>query len=148
MSEEEKNNVFYVCTLIEYIGRITKNKRSVIVEIIGKNEIARQLELADVNHSLSFDQVSEEIINEFHIAISDFDSVGECQYEVPSFTSIGKVYQRLVNDTMKENQSIVDAIYNGFQSFISTEISDFNTSVYYSNPEYLKNSYEEGRLLD
>lgn len=148
MSEEEKNKVFYICALIEYIGRITKNKRSVIVEKIGKKEIERQLELADVNHSLSFEQVSEEIINEFHITISNFDSVGECQYEVPSFTSIGKVYQRLINDTRKENESIIDAIYNGFQSFISTEISDFNSSVYYSNPEYLKNSYEEGRLLD
>ncbi|WP_125005709.1 DUF3990 domain-containing protein [Clostridium tagluense] len=35
-----------------------------------------------------------------------------------------------------------------FQSFISDEISDFNISVYYSNPEYLKYSYLEGKLLE
>lgn len=35
-----------------------------------------------------------------------------------------------------------------FTSFISDAISDFNTSVYYSNPDYLQCSFEEGRLLD
>lgn len=30
---------------------------------------------------------------------------------------------------------------------LSDEISDFNTNVYYSNPDYLKCSYEAGVLL-
>ena len=36
---------------------------------------------------------------------------------------------------------------NVFASFISDEISDFNTNVYYSNPDYLRCCYEEGMLL-
>ena len=31
MSEEEKNNLFYVCSLIEYVGRSTKNLRGDVV---------------------------------------------------------------------------------------------------------------------
>lgn len=31
MSEEEKNNLFYVCSLIEYVGRRTKNRRGDVV---------------------------------------------------------------------------------------------------------------------
>ena len=31
MSDEGKNNLFYVCSLIEYVGRRTKNRRGDVV---------------------------------------------------------------------------------------------------------------------
>ena len=31
MGEKEKNNLFYVCSLIEYVGRRTKNRRGDVV---------------------------------------------------------------------------------------------------------------------
>lgn len=39
MTEKEKNDYFYVCSLIEYTARQTKNKRRVIVEALGKTGI-------------------------------------------------------------------------------------------------------------
>lgn len=147
MNDNEKNDLFYVCSLIEFIGRKTKNRRSTIIDILGKKEIKRQLELAEVNHCLSFEQVSDEIIEYFNIEDGTFDSVGICKYTVPSVQSIGKNYQRLIIDVMDENIELVDMIYKVFKSFISDEISDFNSSVYYSNPQYLKYSFLEGKLL-
>ncbi|MPM64063.1 hypothetical protein SDC9_110949 [bioreactor metagenome] len=147
MNDIKKNNLFYVCSLIEFIGRKTKNKRGTIVKILGKKELERQLELAEVNHCLSFEQVSDELIDYFNIEEGDFDSVGLCKYNVPSFQAIGKEYQRLITDVCSEQDSVVDVLYEVFQSFISDEISDFNSSVYYSSPEYLKYSYLEGKLL-
>ncbi|GAA0180283.1 hypothetical protein SH2C18_30050 [Clostridium sediminicola] len=147
MNDTQKDNLFYVCSLIEFIGRKTKNRRAAVVKILGKKELNRQLELADVNHCLSFEQVSDEIIEHFNILEGDFDSVGLCKYTIPSFQSIGKEYQRLILDVSLERDNIVDVLYEVFQSFISDEISDFNSSVYYSNPEYLKYSYLEGKLL-
>ena len=147
MNDVQKNNLFYVCSLIEFIGRKTKNRRSTIVKILGKKELERQLELAEVNHCLSFEQVSDEIIEHFNIREGDFDSVGLCKYNVPSFQVIGKEYQRLIIDVSSEQDNIVDVLCAVFQSFISDEISDFNSSVYYSTPEYLKYSYLEGKLL-
>lgn len=147
MNEAQRNNLFYVCSLIEFIGRKTKNRRATIIKILGKKELDRQLELADVNHSLSFEQVSDEIIEYFNIQEGNFDSVGQCKYDVPSFQAIGKEYQRLIIDVSLDQDSIVDVLYAVFESFISDEISDFNSSVYYSTPEYLKYSYLEGKLL-
>ncbi|MDT8719272.1 hypothetical protein IAI10_21700 [Clostridium sp. 19966] len=46
-----------------------------------------------------------------------------------------------------EQDDIVDCMYKVFSSFISDKISDFNSSVYYSSPEYLKCSFLEGKLL-
>lgn len=147
MNDIEKNNLFYVCSLVEFLGRKTKNRRAFIVKILGKKELERQLELAEVNHCLSFEQVSDEIIEHFNIREGDFDSVGLCKYNVPSFQVIGKEYQRLIIDVSSNQDNIVDVLFAVFESFISDEISDFNSSVYYSNPEYLKYSYLEGKLL-
>jgi len=147
MNNTQKNNLFYLCSLIEFIGRKTKNRRAIIVKILGKKELGRQLGLADVNHCLSFEQVSDEIIEYFNIQEGDFDSVGLSKYNVPSFQEIGKEYQRLIIDVFLEQDNVVDVLYAVFESFISDEISDFNSSVYYSTPEYLKYSYLEGKLL-
>ena len=36
MRPKEQNDYFYVCSLIEYIARETKNKRGTIVNLLGK----------------------------------------------------------------------------------------------------------------
>lgn len=48
-------------------------------------------------------------------------------------------------DTMQGDAA--QAILDVFTSFLSDEISNFNSSVYYSNPDYLRCSYLEGKLL-
>ena len=43
MSNQEKDDLFYLCSLIEYIGRKTKNHRGDVVKMIGKEELNKQL---------------------------------------------------------------------------------------------------------
>ena len=148
MTSKEMNDLFYICSLIEFIGRKTKNSRADIVKILGNNEVERQLKLAEVNHCLSFEQVSDEIIDFFNIKEGDFDTVAMCKYNVPTVQSIGKVYQRLIVDTISSEESVADKIIEVFNSFISDEISNFNSSVYYSIPDSLKHSYLQGELLE
>lgn len=50
-------------------------------------------------------------------------------------------------DVISEENNVIDVLCSVFESFISGEISDFNSSVYYISPEYLKYSYLEGKLL-
>ena len=61
-------------------------------------------------------------------------------------TSIGMLYQGLVLSTMKDEDA-AQAILDVFSSFITDEISDFNSNVYYTNPDYLRCSYLEGKML-
>ena len=146
MNNKRNDDIFYVCTMIEYVARVTNNRRKDIVEKLSKKSIEHQLKVANVNHCLSFEQVADEWIEQYEIPNGNFDSVSKCRYSVPSVTSIGRVYQQLVLATTEENneaQGIIDV----FSSFISDEISNFNSNVYYSNPDYLRCSYEEGMLL-
>ena len=146
MTEKQRDDIYYVCSLIEFIARKTKNHRQDVIRHFSKADVERQLRLAEVNHCLSFEQVADELIQDYGISDGDFDTVKECRYDVPSFLSIGMLYQELVLSTMK-NEDAAQGIIDVFSSFISDEISDFNSNVYYTNPDYLRCSYLEGKML-
>ena len=107
MTEKQKNDVFYVCSLVENIARKTKNHRQDVIRHFTKADIERQLRLAEVNHCLSFEQVSDELIEDLNIPDGDFDTVAECRYTAPSATSIGMLYQGLVLSTMKDEDCLL-----------------------------------------
>jgi len=144
MTDNEKDDLYYVCSLIEFIARKTCNYRRVIIKYFTADVLKWQLRVAGVNHCLSFDQVSDELIETLKIQNGDFDSVANCRYSVPTYLSIGRVYQMLV--LAVDEGDIIQTIINVFSSYISDEISNFNTSLYYSNPDYIRCSYLEGEL--
>ena len=147
MTEKEKNDLFYVCSLIEYIARQTNNKRGVITEALGRRGVEKQLFDAEVNHCLSFEQVSDEVIEQYKIPEGNFDTITECKYTIPSFQDIGKLYCTMIEDCAEPGRE-VDELLKIFSSFISDKISDFQTDIYYQNPSYLECSYKADRLLD
>lgn len=147
MTKQEKNDLFYVCCLIEFIGRETHNKRGLIVDKIGAEGIDKLLYDAPVNHCLTFEQVSDEVIEQYHIPNGTFDTITDCPYRIPSFTAIGKLYSDLIEDTCAEGHE-QEGLFSIFRSFISDEISNFRTGVYFENPSYLIHSYYAGYLVE
>ena len=142
------NNLFFLCSLIEYIGRKTKNHRNVIVNAIGKNELQHILDLADIYHNENMDKLTFELIEKYSIKDGVFDNVCHAKYSIPSHWDIGKVYKRLIVDvSKKENKSLVEALIEVFNLWLSRKIEDFNSSIYYESPEYLFQSYLAGENL-
>ncbi len=148
ISEKEKNNLFYVCSLVEYVGRKTKNKRGDVVSAMVDSCLKHHLEYADINHSLPFERVADELIADCGIKEGMFDTITTCKYSIPSYTSIGRVYSTLIeSEILVSSLPVPDAFRKVFSSFIIDEISDFATGVYYENPSYLWESYMARRLL-
>lgn len=147
MTDKQRNDFFYVCSLIEYTARKTNNRRGAIIDALGKDGVLKQLKDAEVNHCLSFEQVSDEIIDIYGIKPGDFDTITNCRYTIPGFMDIGRLYSIMIEDCAKSGEEVNEMI-KIFKSFISDEISNFKTGVYYQNPDYLEWSYREGQLLD
>lgn len=105
-----KDDLFYVCTMIEYVSRRTHNKCKDIVAKISDDELEHQLKVAEINHCLPFEQVSDEWIEQFGINNGTFDNITSCRYKVPSVTSIGRVYQRLIIFVNKDNEDAIKTI--------------------------------------
>ena len=72
MTAKERNDYFYVCALIEYIARETLNHRGDIVKAIGEEGIKKLLHDAEMDHCLSFEQVSDEVISYYKRACGHF----------------------------------------------------------------------------
>lgn len=146
MNDKLKDDIYFVCTMVEFVARATNNRRKDVIAKMSKKSIVHELKVAEVNHCLSMEQISDEWIEQYKIENGKYNTTDKCRYAVPPVTSIGRVYQQLVLATAEEND-VAQAIIDVFTSFISDEISDFNTNVYYSNSDYLKCSYEAGILL-
>ncbi len=143
--DQKENDLFFTCSLIEYIARRTKNKRSVVANSLGKTLIEKIYDLADVYHSDNIDTVSEDFIEKAGITIGDFDNISAARYAVPGHWDIGKVYKRLVLGIAREkNLPIVDAIFEAYNSFVSEKIDDYNSSFYYDAPQNILNAYLYG----
>lgn len=150
MKIDIKNDLFYVCSLIEFTARKTTNKRGVVVAALGITGIEKQMHDAGVNHCLSFEQVSDEIIADYNILSGNFDTITNCKYKIPSFLDIGRLYSYIILDCAEDENicNICEETFKVFSSFISDEISNFSTDLYYQNPSYLEWSYKSGYLLD
>lgn len=142
-----KDDLLYFCSMIEFVARKTRNNLKTVISSMSDNDIKHELESASVNHCLSFEQVSDEWIDKYRIKEGNFDNISNCKYTIPSYTSIGKVYQRLILNISNDND-ICKNIRNVYNSFICDEISNYNSNLYYSNPDYIKCCFKSGKLLD
>jgi hypothetical protein len=146
--DQKENDLFFLCSLIEYIGRKTKNYRSVVVNALGKKELQHVFDYADVYHCENIDKVSDELAEKHHIETGYFDNVASSRYAVPSHWDIGKVYQRLILDVAHTTgSSLIDTLMVVYNSWITRKIDDYNSSMYYENPGYLLESYKAGAVL-
>lgn len=144
-----ENDLFFVCSVIEVIGRTTKNRRGVVVQKLGTAEIERLLDLADVLHCEPVEKAAAERIAQCGIPVGDFDNVAACMYNVPTHFDIAKVYKRLIVAVADaQHISLADALMQVYTSWISDSISDYNSSMYFENPGYLYASYRAGEPLE
>lgn len=66
MSQKD-NALFFTCALIDYIARKTKNTRADVVNRLGKEQISKIFELADIYHCDNPERVSDDFIVSAHI---------------------------------------------------------------------------------
>ena len=107
------NDLFFTCALIDYIARKTKNTRADVVNTLGKKRLEKIYDLADIYHSDNIDRVSEDFIEEAQIKQGNFDNVGECQYAIPTYWDIGKVYKRLIKQVAEKEKIEIKSLKRG-----------------------------------
>ena len=145
--DKKENDLFFTCSLIDYIARRTKNRRTDIVDALGRASVEKIYELADIYHSDNIDTVSDQFIVKAAISDGTFDNVSDALYAVPSHWDMGKVYKRLILGISREmNLSVIDALFEAYHSFVSDKLDDYNSSFYYDAPQNILNAFLEGKL--
>ena len=144
-----KNNsdLFYTCSLIEYIGRKQKQKRETVVKLLGRETIRRIYRYADVFHCEPIAKTADDFIHICNIPVGAYDNLEKAKYEIPDYWTIGEVYERLIEDVSEDStEAIVDTIMAVYSSWISDAISNYNTDFYYQSREYICQCYTEGEV--
>lgn len=145
--DQKENDLFFTCSLIDYIARKTKNKRAAVVHALGRNSIAKIYDLADVYHSDNIDAVSDDFIEQSNLQNGDFDNIADAQYAIPTHWDIGKVYKRLILGISREKQiPVIDALFEAYHSFVSDKIDNYNSSFYYDAPQNILYTFLEGKM--
>ena len=147
MERQEDNDLFYTCSLIEYIARITENKKSVIVSKLGRENIEKIYRLASVYHVENIDKVASDFIEECGIEKGNYCIQIDVGNSIPSYYDIGKVYKRLIIMIDNRPEYYVDNLIKVLSSWIILEIDNYNSSMYYENPSYIYACYKEGKIL-
>ena len=144
-----KNNsdLFYTCSLIEYIGRKQKQKRETVVKLLGRETIRRIYRYADVFRCEPIAKMADDFIHICNIPVGAYDNLEKAKYEIPDYWTIGEVYERLIEDVSEDStEAIVDTIMAVYSSWISDAISNYNTDFYYQSREYICQCYTEGEV--
>lgn len=144
---QKENDLFFTCSLIEYIARKTKNTKKAIIDKLGKENIEKIYNLAEVYHSENIDKVSDEFIEKANIQNGNYDIISNCKYNVPTYWDIGKVYKRLIIMVNNDETKYIDTLREVLSSWIIEKIDNYNSSMYYENPSYIYECYKEGRVL-
>lgn len=146
--EKNNSNLFYTCSLIEYIGRQTKNKRNDVIDQLGIKTVERIYHYADIFHCEPIAKVADDFIEKFGVEYGKFDNVSDCKYEVPSYWSIGAVFERLIEDSFEKEEDVIKGLDEIYHSWIEKHISDYNTDFFYQSREYIAVCYAEGEVLE
>jgi len=139
------SDLFFTCSLIEYIGRQCKLQRKQVTEYLGKEYLKRIYKYAGTLHCEPIEKVADDYIGMRKIPVGDFDNVKACKYEVPDYWTIGEVYGRLIEDTGGDD--IIEILVEVYNSWISDAISNFNSDFYYQSREYIYECYQQGKLV-
>ncbi len=148
MGESQKDNdLFFVCSLIENIARKTKNTKKYVVEKLGKENINKIYELAEVYHSENIEKVSDELIKKCKIENGIYDIISECKYRIPTIWELGRTYQILIKKVNDNEEEYIDTLIKILSSWIINKIDNYNSSMYYENPDYIYKCYMQNKII-
>lgn len=139
-----KDDLYFVCYMIERVARKLKQPNKYVANTIGHDELAKKLSLADILHSENPLAVEADWIDAYQLVAGDYDvtkvNPDLCE-SIPTATQMGKVYKRLILNTLQSNEDYADAIIRVYNNPICEVLDNYNTSAYYEPSPYIARSY-------
>lgn len=145
--EIQKNDLYFICYMIERVARKIHQKNRYVVNRIGKDELYHLISVANVLHAENPKDVEDDWIETYQLEKGDFDISDvnkELVSQIPSAIQMGKVYQRLIVDTALLNENYIDGIYRVYNSDICDILDNYNCSAYYEPSYMIARAYQNG----
>ena len=139
----------FVCYMIERTARCIKQPNMYVVEHVDKENLMRNLSLADVLHSENPDAVTDRWIEEYQLGegttdVMDVDK--SLTPTPPTAIQMGKVYARLIQSAQNSQEDIVDSMLKVYRSPICQQLDNYNCSAYYEPSYVITRAFNQGNF--
>ena len=145
--EITRDDVKFICYMIERVARRLHRKNSYVVNKIGKENLNHLISVANVLHCKNPLDVEDEWIDEYRLEEGNLD-ITDVDYDlvdrIPTALQIGKVYERLIHDTAMSNETEVEGIIRVYNDEICEKIDNYNCSAYYEPSYVIARAYYQG----
>lgn len=142
-----KNDLFFICYMVERVARCIHQPNAYVIDTIGYENLVREISLAEVLHCENPERVRDDWIDNYNLKTGNFyiEKVNrELVDKIPTATQMGKVYSRLILQTLEDGEDFIQGMIRVYHSEIATIIDDYNTSAYYEPSYILKKAYYAG----
>ena len=130
------NDLLFMCYMVERVARKVKQPNKYVVNTIGRDQLMHLISVANVLHSMNPLQV------EGTYDVENVDS-SLCEH-IPSPMDIGKVYTRLIVDTLNKEENYIDGLLRVYNHEICQIIDNYNASAYYEPSYVIERAYYNG----
>lgn len=141
------DDLYFICYMIERVARKLHQRNRYVANTIGKDELYHLISCANVLHCENPEKVEEEWIENYKLGKGDFDITKvdeELADKIPAALDMGAVYQRLISDTLDEDEDYVDGIIRVYNSEICDTIDNYNCSAFYEPSYVIARAYQNG----
>lgn len=144
-----ENDLYFLCYMIERVARKLKQRNSYVVNKISKDEWKHLISIANVLHCENPLKIEKEWIEAYELEDGKFDICDvntDLVERIPTATQMGKVYTRLIVDTLKKEENYVDGLIRVYNNEICDTVDNYNCSAYYEPSYVITRAYNEGRF--
>ena len=145
--EITRDDVKFICYMIERVARRLHQKNSYVVNKLGKENLNHLISVANVLHCKNPLDVEDDWIDEYRLEEGNLD-ITDVDYDlvdtIPTALQIGKVYERLIHDTAMSNETEVEGIIRVYNDEICEKIDNYNCSAYYEPSYVIARAYYQG----
>lgn len=147
--EEEisRDDLYFVCYMIERVARRIHQRNRYVVNKIGKAGLSHLLSVAGVLHSENPLKVENDWIDEYDLQTGDYDITKvdkKLVEKIPTPLEMGDVYQRLIVDTMNSKEDYADGIIRVYNNALCDVIDNYNCSAFYEPSYVIARAYQYG----
>ena len=145
--EIKKDDLFFICYMTERVARKLHQHNRYVVNTLGKDALEHLISVANVLHCENPLQVEEDWINEYRLEQGDFDIENvdkELVQKIPTPLEMGRVYQRLIVDTLQPQEDYIDGMIRVYNDDICDVIDNYNCSAFYEPSYVIAKAYYNG----
>lgn len=147
--EVTKDDLYFLCTMIERVSRNIHVRNMEIVNTMGYDELYRKISLASVLHSENPNKLVEDWIKEYGFKQGKFEILNideDLVEKVPTVLQMGKVYKRLIIHTLQPDEDYIQGLIRVYNAPICKVIDNYNSSAYYQPTPVLVKGYYNNEL--